>query len=165
MRECGWEFEDVSLKNNISTLIVAHLNLISKNLDAYFSEDDDKPLEENSWIMQPFIDEPTEDEELLELRADLNPKVSFREMDYSMFWVYLLKFPEYEKLGQKTIAILIQMPTTYLCKERFSNLVEIKSQKRNSIHDIDSLMRGAIEKDIKPCYFLIAETMQQQSSH
>ena len=67
MRECGWEFEDVSLENNISTLIVAHLNLLSENLDAHFSEDDDKHLEENSWIIQPFIDEPTEDEETLEL--------------------------------------------------------------------------------------------------
>ena len=36
MRECGWKFEDVSLENNISTLIVAHLNLFSENLAAYF---------------------------------------------------------------------------------------------------------------------------------
>ena len=67
MRECEWEFEDVSLENNISTLIVSHLNLLSEILAAYFSEDDGKRLEENSWIMQPFIDEPTEDEELLEI--------------------------------------------------------------------------------------------------
>ena len=72
MRECEWEFKDVFLKNDISLFIVAHLNLVSKNLAAYFSEDDDKPLEENSWIMHSFIEEPTEDEELLELRADLN---------------------------------------------------------------------------------------------
>ena len=63
MRKCGWEFEDVFSENNISTLIVAHLNLLSENLAAYFSEDDDKRLEENSWIIQPFIAEPTEDEE------------------------------------------------------------------------------------------------------
>ena len=109
MRECGREFEDVSLENSISTLIVAHLNLLCENLATYFSEDNDKRLEENSWIMQPFIDEPTEDEELLELRADLNQKASFGEMDYSMFWVYLLKFSKNEKLAQKAIAILIQI--------------------------------------------------------
>ena len=61
MRGRGWEFEDVSLENNISTLIVTHLNLLSENLVAYFSEDDDKRLEENSWTMQPFIDEPSEE--------------------------------------------------------------------------------------------------------
>ena len=82
-----------------------------------------------------------------------------------MFWIYLLKFPEYEKLAQKAIAILTQMPTVYFCEESFSNFVEIKSKKRNSIHDIDSLMRKVIEKEIKPRYFQIAETMQQQSSH
>ena len=129
MREYGWEFEDVSLENNVFTLVVVHLNLLSENLYAYFSEDDHKRLKESLWIMQPFIDEPTEDEELLELRADLNQKVSFREMDYSMFWIYLLKFPKYEKLAQKAIAILIQMPTTYSCEESFSNLLEIKSKK------------------------------------
>ena len=164
MRECGWEFEDVSLESDISKLIVAQLNLLSENLDAYFSEDDDKRLEENSRIMHPFIDKPTE-EELLKLRLDLNQKFSFREIDYSMFWIYLLKFSEYEKLAQKAIAILIQMPTTYLCKESFSNLVKIKPKKRNSVHDIDSLMRGAIEKEINPRYLQIAESMQQQSSH
>ena len=95
MSECGWEFEDVFLVNNISRLIVAHLNLLNENLAAYFSEDDDKRLEENSWIMQLFIDEPTEDKEWLELRSDLKQKVLLREMDYSMFWVYLLKLPEY----------------------------------------------------------------------
>ena len=55
MRECGREFEDVSLENNISTLIVAHLNLRSENLDAYFFEDDGKRLEENSWIMHYLL--------------------------------------------------------------------------------------------------------------
>ena len=34
MRERGWEFEDVSLENNISTLMVTHLNLSSENLTA-----------------------------------------------------------------------------------------------------------------------------------
>ena len=80
-----------------------------------------------------------------------------------MFWVYLLKFHEYEKLAQKAIAILIQMPTIYLCEEIFSTLSEIKSKKRNSIHDIGSLMPGAIEKEITPRYLQITETMQQQS--
>ena len=141
------------------------MNLLSENLDAYFSEDDDKRLEENSWIIQPFLAEPTDDEEWLELRSDLTQKVSLREMDYSMFWIYLLKLPEYKKLAQKACAILIQMSTTYLCKQSFSILVEIKSKKRNSKHDIDSLMRGAIEKEIKSRYLQIAETMQQQSSH
>ena len=165
MKESEWEFEDASTEDNLSTLIVAHLNLLGDNLCAYFPEANDKRLEANSWIIQPFNEEPTEDEELLELRADLNQKIAFREMGYSDFWVYLLEFLEYKNLAKSAIDILVQMPTTYLCEEGFSNLVEIKSKKRNSILDIDSLMRGGIEKEITPRYLRIAETMQEQASH
>ena len=103
MRERGWEFENVSSENNISTFIVIHLNLLSENLAAYFSEDDYTRLEKNLWTIQPFIDEASEDEEWLELRSDLNQKALFREMDYSMFWVCLPKLPEYKKLAQKAL--------------------------------------------------------------
>ena len=41
------------------------------------------------------------------------------------------------------------MPTTYLCEESFSDLVEIKSKKRDSLHYTNSLMREAIEKEIE----------------
>ena len=51
-----------------------------------------------------------------------------------MFWAYLLKFPNYEKLAQKAIAILIQMPTTYFCEEKFlySHRNQIKKKKLNT---------------------------------
>ena len=86
-------------------------------------------------------------------------------MGYSEFWTSLLEFLEYRKLAKKAIAVLVQMPKTYLCEEGFSSLVEIKSKKRNSILDIDSLMRGGVEKELTPCYVQIAETMQEQASH
>ena len=57
------------------------------------------------------------------------------------------------------------MPTTYLCEEGFSSLVEIKPKKRNSILDIDSLMSGGVEKELTSHYVQIAETMQDQASH
>lgn len=157
MKESRWEFEDVSTENKMSTLIVSHLNLLGENLAVYFPKDNDDRLEANSWIMQPFNSEPTTDEELLQLRVDLNQKISFREIDYSEFWVSLHEFPEYKNLAEKAIAVLVQMPTTYLCEEGFSSLVEIKSKKRNSILDIDPLMRGAIEKKLTPRYEKISK--------
>jgi len=163
MQESGWEFEDVSTEEKLSALTVAHLNLLADNLNTYFPENIHTFLAENSWIIQPFNEEPTEDEELLELRADLNEKYSFRGGDYSEFWVSLLEFPESKNLAQKAIDVLVQMPTTYLCEQGFSSLVEIKSNKRNSILDIDCLMRGGIERELTPRYVQIAETMQQAS--
>ena len=55
--------------------------------------------------------------------------------------------------ADEPIAISIQMPTNnYKSQESFSTLEEIKSKKRNSIHDIDAFMPGAIEKETKPRY-------------
>ena len=54
MKESEWEFEDASTEDNLSTLIVAHSNLLGDNLCAYFLEANDKRLEANSWIIQPF---------------------------------------------------------------------------------------------------------------
>ena len=72
MKEFEWEFEDASAEDNLSTLIVAHLKLLGDKLCAYFPEANNKRLEANSWIIQSFNEESTDDEELLELRADLN---------------------------------------------------------------------------------------------
>ena len=102
MKESEWKFEDASTEDN-STLIVAHLNLLGHNLCAFFPEANDKRLEANSWFIQPFNEEPTEDEELLDLRADLNQKIAFQEMDYSEFWIYLLEFLEYKNLAKRAI--------------------------------------------------------------
>ena len=56
----------------VYNLFLDHLNLLEYNFMAYLPEDNDKRLKANSWIMKPFIDEPTEDEALLELQANLN---------------------------------------------------------------------------------------------
>ena len=56
---------------------------LHNNLIAYFPEENDHCLKVNMFILQRFNDASTEDEELLELRADLNQKVSFQKMDYS----------------------------------------------------------------------------------
>ena len=54
MKESEWEFKDVSTEDNLSTLIVGHLNLLDDNLTVYFPDDNAKRLEANSWIMQPY---------------------------------------------------------------------------------------------------------------
>ena len=81
----------------------------------------------------------------------------------SEFGISLIEFPEYKNLTEKAVAVLVQMPTTCLC-EGLSSLVMIKS-KKNSILEIDSLMRREIKKELTPCYGHIAETIQEQASH
>jgi len=57
------------------------------------------------------------------------------------------------------------MPTTYLSEQGFSALVEIKSKKRNSIKEIDNLMRGALETRLQPRFAQLADVIQQHYSH
>ena len=72
IKESEWEFHDVSVEDNLFTLIVGHLDLLHNNLTVYFPEENDHHLKANMWILQRFNDAPTEDEELLELRAGSN---------------------------------------------------------------------------------------------
>ena len=77
----------------------------------------------------------------------------------------LLNVPEYRSIAKKAISVLIQMPTTattYLCESVFSCLCEIKSGKRNSITPIDTLMKGAIKKDINLQFGMLLDNMQEQ---
>ena len=44
------------------------------------------------------------------------------------------------------------MPSTYRCEQGFSSLVEIKLKNRNSIQDVDTLMKGALETKLTPLF-------------
>ena len=51
MKESEWEFPDVSVEDNLSTLIVGHLDLLHDNLTAYFPEENDHHLKANMQIL------------------------------------------------------------------------------------------------------------------
>jgi len=42
------------------------------------------------------------------------------------FYVSLLRIPEYQNLTQEAIYVFDRMPTSYLCEQGFSAVVEIK---------------------------------------
>ena len=47
MKESEWKFHDVSVENNLCTLIDGHLDLLHDNLKAYFPEENDHRLKAN----------------------------------------------------------------------------------------------------------------------
>ena len=96
-------------------LILARLGLLQKNFVGSFSKEQSSSLKLNPWILQPFIDELTVDEELLDLRVDLCQKVAFKDTSYLDIWVKLWHIPEYRKRFEKTISLLIQIQSAYLC--------------------------------------------------
>ena len=162
--ECEEGFAE-SVMTDLVPLILAHLELLQENFENYFPKEQSSYLEANTWVLQPFIDLPTEDEDLLDLRTDLFQKVLFEGTPYADFWVQLWHVPEYKKLAEKAISLLIQSPSTYLCENGFSTLSQIKTKQRNLIEKIDHLMRGALETELVPCYDQLVGKLQHQKSH
>ena len=155
--ECEKGFAE-SLMTDLVPLILAQLELLQENFENYFPKEQSSYLEANTWVLQPFIDSPTEDEDLLDLRTDLSQKVLFEGTPYADFWVQLWH-------AEKAISLLIQSPSTYLCESGFSTLSQIKIKQRNSIEKINHLMRGALETELVPHYDQLVGKLQNQKSH
>lgn len=164
MKTCGWERKRPGMESEVSSVVLSHLGVLSRHFETYFPEEQHELLQKNLWILDPFNAETT-DQELIDLSTDLNQKVLFQKTNYVDFWVSLFKFPEYKVVCEKAMRYLAQMPTTYLCEQAFSCLVDIKSTKRNRISNIDVLMRGAVETDILPRFDVLSDNIQEQVSH
>ena len=165
-----WENNNPNIEATVKLLVHQHLNLLQQNFEAYFSDDDYLKLNSLLWIVQPFTNEEFDlghlNNELIELRSDLVQKAEFKSViNYNEFWGSLFEVPEYQNLAQKAISVLIGMPTTYLCEQGFSAPVEIKSNKRNAIKEVDMLMRGALETRLLPRFSQLADEIPQQRSH
>ena len=141
-----------SVMTDLVLVILAHLELLQENFENYSPKEHSFYLEANTWVLQPFIDSPTEDGDLLDLHTDPSQKVLFQGTQYANFWVHLWHVPEYKKLAEKAISLLIQSPSTYLCESGFSTSSQINTKQRNSIEKIDHLMQGALETELVPCY-------------
>ena len=115
--------------------------------------------------MQPSIDSPTKDEDLLDLRTDLSQKVLFEGTPYANFWVQLWHVSEYKKLAEKAISLLIQSPSTYLCESGFSTLSQIMTKERNSTEKINHFMWGALDTELVPRYDHRVGKLQNQKTH
>ena len=116
--ECEEGFAEFVM-TDLVPLILAHLELLQENYENYFPKEQSSYLEANTWVLQPFIDSPTKDEDLLDLRTDLSQKVLFEGTPYADFWVQLWHVSEHKKLAEKAISLLIQSPSTYLCESGF----------------------------------------------
>ena len=147
-----------------------HLEVLQQNFGVCFPEDNYLSLNSLLWIGQPFTNEDFDldylTDKLIELRSDLGIKAEFKTItSYIDFWVSLLSNLEYQTLTQKAVSILVRMPSTYHCEQGFSFLVEIKSKKRNSIKEVVTFMRGALETQLMPRFSQLADKTQQQQSH
>lgn len=54
-------------------------------------------------------------------------KIKFSEITVEEFWISIQT--EFKNISEKTIKILLQISTSYLCEHRFSTLTNIKTKK------------------------------------
>ena len=94
---------------------------------------------------------------MLELSNGFAQKSSFHEFSYHG----VLGIPDYQELARMTMTLPMRMPTTYLAEKGFSNLVDFKTKSQNQLHDVDSLVNGALKSEVKPRFEKIVGTMQQ----
>ena len=165
----NWKNKNLNIQTKVNLFVHELLNELQQNFGSYFPDNDYLNLNSLLWIVQPFTNEEFDlghlTNELIELRSDLLQKAEFKSFkNYNEFWILLLKVYEYRILAQKAISILICMPTTYLCEQRFSALLKIKLKKRNSIKDDDTLMRR-LKRRFLPCFSQLTDKIQQQSWH
>ena len=147
MQTCKWEIKTTNLESSIKLTVHEHLEVLQQNFGVYFPEDNYLSLNSLLWIVQPFTNEDFNldylTNKLIELRSNLVKKTEFKIFtNYTNFWVSLLSNLEYQTLAQKAISVLVRM----FSPQVFSSLVKIKSKKRNSIKDVETLKKGALEK-------------------
>ena len=102
MKEHGSTFQQ-----QLIPLIDEHLNLLQENFDKYFNSEQNTTLDAKSWMLQPFIYDTAENEDLIDLQSDFGMKALFQEKSYSDFWVHLLDVPKCRSIAENAICILI----------------------------------------------------------
>ncbi|XP_078256189.1 protein FAM200A-like [Rhinoraja longicauda] len=124
LKECEWEEKQPDLEKTLKDIISDHLQLLSKNLKTYFPQKHLQDLENQMWIVNPFITSHIKradfgeiSEVLMELHYDFTQKSSFEMCYYGDYWVGLFAFPEYKSITLKALQPLVMMTTTFLSEQ------------------------------------------------
>ena len=119
---------------DILPLIPNHPESLIKGLDKYFSS---ISLEEYGWIRNPFVESLnvafslTEKKESADISNDRTFRIKHTKLHLDSFWILTTK--EYPSISKKTLRILLQFSTSYLCELGFSTMTNIKRKKREKL--------------------------------
>ncbi|CDQ85853.1 unnamed protein product [Oncorhynchus mykiss] len=155
---------NISVPAELKQAIATHLDELAKSLDGYFPTRESYP----AWVRQPFTFsvETTDvnDEylgEIIEIQQSQVQQQLFRTTTLSTFWCQ--QMVTYPVIAKKALEIFIPFVTTYLCKQSFSRMLDIKTKKRNRLC-CENDMRVALAK-VKPHISELVSERQQQKSH
>ncbi|KAL7643676.1 UNVERIFIED_CONTAM: hypothetical protein RMT77_005659 [Armadillidium vulgare] len=146
--------------------VVSHLTALDESIDRYFPS---LITEEYDWIRNPFINVSSniglqlwEEEELATMSSDRGLKIKYSTVPIETFWISLQN--EYHALAKKTLSVLLQFSTSYVCELGFSTLNSIKHKKRERLRSTEEDMRVCLSH-IRPNIEEIVKKHQAQVSH
>jgi hypothetical protein len=76
-----------------------------------------------------------EEEELCELQANCTLKMRFTDLPLDGFWISVKE--EYPAMHRKTVNILLQFSTSYMCEQAFPCLTSRKSKYRSHLISVE----------------------------
>ena len=109
---------------------------LAERFEFHFAKEQD-PREGNGWICNPFL--PFKDDlnvkledKLLYLAGDEGLKIIFYcEITLAELWIKVR--PEYPKLCEFALKVILLFPSTQLCEMGFSTMRIIKTKQRNAL--------------------------------
>ena len=143
--------------------VIKHLKSLQDKIEKYFPT---VSTENYKWVRNPFLPLDTHcilnlKEELIDIRNDGNIKLLHRKMPLDEFWIKIQN--EYSNIEEKTLVILLQFSTTYLCETAFSVLTNLKTRKRERLLVVEEEMR--VTSNVRPNIERICAKNQAQISH
>ena len=116
----------------IVPLVIQHLKSLQEQIENYFPTVSTKNY---IWVRNPILPLDTycnsnfkEEEELIDIYNDGSIKLLHSKMALDEFWIKIQS--EYPNIKEKALIILLQFSIMYLCKTRFSVLINLKTRKR-----------------------------------
>ena len=102
------------------------------------------------------------EEEFIDIRNDGDIKLLHSEMSLNGFWFKTQS--ENQSIGEKTLIILHQFFTTYLCETGFSVLTNLKTRKRERLLVVEEQMQVATS-NVRPDTEKVCAKNQAQIFH
>ena len=125
------------------------------------------------WIVQSFTNEDFDldylTNKLIKLQYDL---IWLKRQNLKLLQTTLIFGYCFSTILNTKLSLKKQFPFLFAClrhtiasKAFFLVEIEIKSKKKNSIKDVDALIRGALETWLMPRFSQLADKIQRQQSH
>ena len=125
---------DISeLDEALKTDVAQHLEILESEFKSYLPKaiGDDLSLARNPFRLSPEKVENELQDQLIELKNDLNCRDLFESFPVTEFWLSVaLSYPQISTIALKK---LLPFNSTWLCESAFSTLVNMKSKQRNRL--------------------------------